>query len=125
MVILMNMRKIMTKVKNSRRINVIAYPENILIFDYLKMGRLEVRSILVRVILAERKSCRVNNNKKLMPYVFRLRKRRIELARYYVSIAGKVSPLLFRPRLPVEIKWPGIIGLVETRPYESSLIITL
>lgn len=116
------MRKIITKVKRGRRIREVNFPENILTLSHADMSLVQVRSVLVRVILAERKSSRINNNRKLMPYVFRLRNRRLQLARYFSSQGGKVSPLLFRSRLPAEIRWPGIIGLVETRPYENKLI---
>lgn len=116
------MYKIITRTKRGRRYREISYPDNILVLNHLNMNLTQVRSILVRVILAERKSGRIRNNKKLMPYAFRLRRRRIELAHYYSSLGGKVSPLLFLPRLPVELRWPGIIGLVETKGYEDKLI---
>jgi hypothetical protein len=117
-----NMQKIVTKVKRGRRIKEVNFPENILTLNHANMSLVQVRSVLVRVILAERKSNRINNNRKLMPYIFKLRNRRLQLAQYFSSQGGKVSPLLFRSRLPTGIKWPGIIGLVETKPYESKLI---
>lgn len=119
------MYKIITRIKRGRRYREIDYPDNLLVLNYLSMNLTQVRSLLVRVILAERKSSRIHNNKKLMPYTFRLRRRRIELAHYYSSLGGKVSPLLFFSRLPVELRWPGIIGLVETKPYENKLITNL
>lgn len=120
-----NMRKIVTKVKRGRKIKEINFPENILTANHHNMSLVRVRSVLVRVILAERKSSRINNNRKLMPYWFRLKSRRFQLAQDFSSQGGKVSPLLFYPRLPSGIKWPGIIGLVETKPYESKLIINV
>ena len=116
------MRKIVTKVKRGKKVKEINFPENILTSNHQKMSLVQVRAILVRVILAERKSSRINNNRKLMPYLFRLRNRRLQLANYFSFLGGKVSPLLFYSRLPTGIKWPGIIGLVETKPYESKLI---
>jgi hypothetical protein len=120
-----NMRKIVTKVKRGRRYKELDFPENLLKLNYFDMNLVQVRSVLVRVILAERKSSRINGNRKLMPYLFRLRRKRLQLAHYFSTQGGKVSPLLFLPSLPTGNRWPGIVGLVETRPYESKLITNL
>jgi hypothetical protein len=44
------------------------------------------------------------------------------VARYYLNKGGKVSSLALKSRLPNQLNWPGLIGLVESKGYESNFI---
>ncbi len=100
----------------------IEYPEYLLRTSYKYMPKTKLRGLLVRLIMAEKKARNIESNKKLMAYSQRLKRKRHQVANYYKSIGGKISPLVLHNRLPSSLFWPGIIRLVETKSHEEYLI---
>jgi hypothetical protein len=112
----------LSKIKNRKRKYEIVFPEDILKTNYKILEIQDIKRLLSRLILAEYRSTKARNFKKLVPYAIRLREKRLEVARYYLYKGGKVSSLALKSRLPNQLNWPGLIGLVESKGYESNFI---
>lgn len=112
----------LTKMLKPKRIYDSRLPEDLLRTDYKRLELTDLRRLLCKLILTEKNSRRVKARQNLMRYAIRLRERRLRVAEYFVSQGGKVSHLLLLSRLPPDIKWPGLIALVETKDFESELI---
>jgi hypothetical protein len=102
-------------------------PEDVLAQKWRRLPKDLLRSYLVRILTIElhtypatsAKSRRRPSNPHMR---FRLRRRRHEVIDRFVSSGGKVSSLVVRQNLPHGKRWPGVVGLVETRGFEHEFI---
>ena len=111
-----------TKIKRSGvRRTELAFPENLLRAKTEDMNKPQLRSLLVRLLLAEKRSRRLQD-KELRQYHARLKVKPLNVAGLFVAKGGPVSSVVHRQHLPTSLFWPGIVGLVETKSYEECLL---
>ena len=114
----------------SRRISLNKHPrspEGVLAQKWRRLSKDVLRSYLVRILTIELHTYPATSSKSRRkpsnPHMrFRLRRRRHEVVERFVRSGGKVSSLVAGQSLPHGKKWPGVIGLVETRGFEHAFI---
>ncbi len=114
-------KKIQRKNKNGKISLELEYPEYLLRENYKCMSKIRLRSFLVQLIIAEKRARNIEANKKLIAFSQRLKRMRLEVACYYKSLGGNISPLVLNKKLPSSLFWPGIVRLVHTKAYEEYL----
>lgn len=99
-------------------------PRKILATDYQHLELEQIREYLRLLVLAEKDSSdpQAHMYKKLRPYQCKFIKRRLQVSSLYESKGGKLSPLMFKAKLPEKQSWPGVVGLIATPGEEQHLI---
>lgn len=108
--------------RGGKYVVVLLSPHDVLRADIFSLNKNQLRSMLVRLVILEKKSRPLSNSKHLLPYRRRLREMRLSCAKRYVELSGLVSSLVLKHELPPSRNWPGIIRLIETKGCEGHLI---
>ena len=89
-------------------------PEQVLNTDFKNMSLEELRDHLRELVLGEKDSLDQNAYlyKGLKSFHSRFKEKRIEAAKQYRSLGGKLSPLMFKNDLPSSDNWVGLQELI-------------
>ena len=99
------------------------YPKDVLARKWRSLPKDQLRAYLVRILTIElhsypqssAKSGRRPRNKRMQ---FRLRRRRHQVIKRFLSLGGKVSSRIAGHGFPHGREWPGVVSVVESRGFD-------